>query len=179
MTRPSEFSSESGKMEAWPHELTFQCAYLPERLRITPQQFQEAVDFSQRWQLAIKVSPSLHAVVSAVTAAPRLGSLPQSILQIWTAIESLLPSVNSEVSFRIALYLTTLCEKSPNRVAFHKHVKSAYTIRSKVAHGTSTKIGLHEWETAWQLVISVAKAIAIRGKLPTEDQLLNEILDAS
>ncbi|WP_273455118.1 HEPN domain-containing protein [Nevskia ramosa] len=174
---PSDFSTSTGQMEAWPYELTHQCAALPERLQISVTQFQEAVVFADRWQAATKISPSLNAVVGAVTSAPRLGSLPQAILHVWTAIESLLPSVNTEVSFRIALYLTALCETSPNRSAFHKHAKSAYSVRSKIAHGSSPGVGLPEWEAAWQLVLSVAKAIAERGKLPTEEQLLIEVLD--
>jgi hypothetical protein len=174
---PSQFSSSTAQMEAWPYELTHECATLPERLLISAAQFQEAVVFAQRWKAATKVSPSLNAVVDAVISAPRLGSIRQSILHVWTAIESLLPSVNTEVSFRIALYLTALCETVPNRSAFHKRAKSAYSIRSKIAHGSSSSVGLSEWEEAWQLVLSVAKAIAVRGNLPTEDQLLSEVLD--
>lgn len=175
---PSAFSSKVRQLEAWPYELAHQCAVLPESISISGDQFREAVAFSESWSTATHKSPALNALVAAVVSAPRLGSLPQSILHVWTGIESLLPSVNSEVSFRIALYLAIICEEPPKRASYLKHVKAAYNVRSKIAHGSSKSIGLAEWGEAWNLVLRAARAIARRGSIPTEEQLLAEVLDA-
>lgn len=51
---------------------------------------------------------------------------------LFFVIESFFSDVNSEVVFRIALYLTVLLKEDEN---FRKKIKSLYGIRSSIAHG--------------------------------------------
>jgi hypothetical protein len=173
----SSFSSATAQLEAWPHELSLQCSVTQEALTLSPQQVEDAVLFASKWKNIATRSPSIGAFSGAFKSSPLLGSIEQSILHAWTGIESLFPTVSTEVSFRIALYLSVLCAETSQRSSFHRKVKLAYGTRSKIAHGTSKSISREEWLEAWQIMVKCAKAIANRGELPNEEKLLIELLD--
>ncbi|MNF59276.1 hypothetical protein D3C84_408620 [compost metagenome] len=173
----SSFSSATAQLEAWPHELSLQCSVTQEALTLSPQQIEDAVFFASKWGSIATRSPSIGAFSGAFKSSPLLGSTEQSILHAWTGIESLFPTVSTEVSFRIALYLSVLCAETSQRSNFHRKVKLAYGTRSKIAHGTSKSISREEWLEAWQIMVKCAKSIANRGELPSEEKLLIELLD--
>lgn len=89
-------------------------------------------------------------------------------------MEALFPKVSTEVSFRLALYLAQLQQiELPSEV--FQRTRAAYNLRSRIAH-SGPKITDTQWREAWDLLISAASAILQRGRLPSEDELLNEIL---
>jgi hypothetical protein len=61
----------------------------------------------------------------AMIDAPKLSSAAQSILHIWTALESIFPRVTTEVSFRVALYMAQLNAKLGDRREYRKLVRKA------------------------------------------------------
>lgn len=98
---------------------------------------------------------------------------------MWTAIESLFPTVSAEVSFRLGLYLTVLCAGPKARRDFYKKVKVAYGVRSKIAHGALDDVSVEQWFDAWVLLCSCAQAVVSRGVLPSEGELLDELFCAT
>ena len=58
-----------------------------------------------------------------------------AVASIWAGIESLF-SVNSELVFRISLYIANALETQPyNRLQKFRHIKNLYSKRSKAVHG--------------------------------------------
>jgi hypothetical protein len=114
--------------------------------------------------------------MDAAVAAPTLGDLGQSLLHIWTGLEALFPSVSSEVTFRIALYIAQLTDIGADRLSRYEAVRTAYSIRSKVAHGTNTAVRIDEWNQAWKLLMDCLNALHRRESLPSEKELLTELL---
>ena len=112
----------------------------------------------------------------ALSTAPFIPDLGQSLLHLWTGLESLFPRVGSEVRFQIALYLTQLRPAVSDRYAYHKSIVEAYNLRSRVAHGTAADLGVEEWRTVWNLLVDACQSIISRGHLPTEEELLRELL---
>jgi Apea-like HEPN len=172
---PSPFSSHSGKMSAWPLELSFTCITKPNSLRVTEERFNEATQTAEAWLTLAKKTESVRGLANAFLSSPLLPTRGQSLLHIWTAIESLFPTVSSEVSFRLGLYLTVLCAKPSERVEFHRRVKTAYSVRSKVAHGSLDDVSVEQWKEAWELLCSCANAVVKRQAVPKEEDLLNEL----
>lgn len=169
-------SSNDIVVEAWPIQLSLHCKIRPTSLGITPTHFQSAADKARCW-MGLESSQSVLKVVREATlAAPLLVSMDQSLLHIWCALEALFPSVSTEVSFRLALNLSQLISTPDQRETNFKRVRKAYSLRSKVAHGSSQGISLTEWESAWQLLCEAANAILARGGLPTEEDLLRELM---
>jgi hypothetical protein len=176
---PSDFSSTSGKLSAWPVELSFSCITRTNALLFTKEHFSTAVRTANTWQLLCKKTGALRALTNAFMSSPLLPTRGQSLLHIWTAIESLFPTVTSEVSFRLGLYLTVLCAKPNERREFHRKVKLAYGVRSKVAHGAVDGVTVDQWNEAWHLLCGCAQAVVERGAVPTESELLDEIFSAT
>nr|WP_290702188.1 HEPN domain-containing protein [Halomonas sp. UBA3074] len=175
----SAFSSHNHELEAWPMELTTQCMVIPSAFGLSSQKIESAVAFAQAWGELASDNPTLQVVTRTSASAVVLGSYEQSILHIWTAIEALFKSVSSEVNFRLSLYLTQLCAEGEARKVFHSNAKSAYNIRSKIAHGASKKVTFEQWKQAWDLLLASVSAIEKRGRLPNEEDLLDELLSAS
>lgn len=163
-------------VEVWPLELSFNCQTITEKRGVSAESFYEAGKFAEEWMHITAKTPSLQALESAMIDAPKLLSRAQSMLHIWTALESIFPLVTSEVSFRMALYMAQLNSNGVNRRAYHKRVKQAYNLRSKIAHGAKFNPGFPDWMEAWSLVTDTVTAIVRRGRLPSEEALLDELL---
>lgn len=163
-------------VEVWPFELSFDCRTINEKRAVSSDSFYDAAKFADGWLRVTEKTPSLVALESAMTDAPKLSSRAQSILHIWTAIESIFPRVTSEVSFRVALYMAQLNSNGSDRRDYHKRVKRAYDLRSKIAHGAKFDPGFSDWLEAWNLLTDSVSAIIRRGELPGEDALLQELL---
>lgn len=163
-------------VEAWSYELSFDCRTIKDKRNVSAQSFYDAVRFADQWLNATAKSSSLIALEMAMIDAPKLSSVSQSILHIWTALESIFPRVTSEVSFRVALYMSQLNAKGGDRREYHKRVKKAYDLRSKIAHGTRFDPELQDWLEAWSFLTDSVGTIAERGGMPSEDNLLAELL---
>ncbi len=163
-------------LEAWPVELSFQCILLEESLTLSEKVFSEATENASRWGRLVRERPLLKVVNDAVNSAPKLLSLDQSLLHLWSAIEALFPSVSTELSFRIALYLAQLIDPPTGRQSCFERVRDAYSLRSKVTHGSRQNISLAEWQNTWSLLMDAVKAIIRRQSLPSEQELVSELL---
>ena len=172
---PSDFSSTVGKMSAWPLELSFSCITKPNALRITEDRFSNAVRTAEAWRLLSKETEAARGLANAFLSSPLLPTRGQSLLHMWTAIESLFPTVSTEVSFRLGLYLTVLCSRPSERTEFHRKMKSAYGVRSKVAHGALEDVSVDQWNEAWSLLCECARAVVARQAVPAEEELLHEL----
>jgi hypothetical protein len=172
------FNSSNSKLEAWPVELSLHCVVIPKSFNLTERQFGEAARFAEKWFGLCEKYPAVLAISDAITTAGRLESYEQSILHMWTAMEALFPNVSSEVSFKIALYLAQLCAPPSLKKVFHTQAKKAYGVRSRIAHGSSKKFKHEDWLQSWQLIISCVSAIVERDGLPSEEDLLDELLCA-
>lgn len=148
--------------------------------RITVARLTDAANLTDRWRVLVESDPTLRVLHDALIAAPQVGNRGQSILMMWTALESLFPKVNSELSFRLALYLAQLLGHTTPRFDNFQRVRSAYNTRSAIAHGTwKPKDFLSErrdWTVAWMLLLDVANACLSRGRIPSEDDLTAELL---
>jgi hypothetical protein len=169
-------TSEAGIVEAWPFELSFQCMVVPDALPITNASFKEASGKAAVWEQLLARFPQLKAIVDAAGAAPMLTTRGQSLLHIWSALEALFPSVSTEVTFRIALYIAQLTSEGADRLSRYERVRAAYSIRSKVAHGARASVTVDEWNQAWGILMDCLNALSRREHLPSERELLSEIL---
>jgi hypothetical protein len=163
-------------IDLWPFEQTLGVISREQR-HIHEDTFTGAVDDMDIWSKIIESTPSLKTVQDTLVMAPFILDVPQSILHIWTAIESLFPKVTTEVTFRVSLNLAQLSQSGPARSAYLNEVKKAYSVRSNIAHGTNRKLKEKDWDTAWNILLDACRAILQRQRLPTEDQLLAELLD--
>jgi len=168
-------TSDHVTIEVWPVQLSFSCLAISDHIQVTPDIFHAAATMAKSWRNLEARKPTLRVVRDATQVAPLLASRDQSLLHVWCALEALFPKVSTEVSFRVALYLAQLQLSSPRR-EFFKIVKDAYTLRSRVAHGSYRDITKSEWTQAWDLLRSSIVAILARNDLPSEDALLQEIL---
>ena len=176
---PSSFSSATGRLSAWPLELAFSCITKPNAVRFTEERFTSAVRTAEAWHALSNGTEVARGLTSAFLSSPLLPTRGQSLLHMWTAIESLFPTVSTEVSFRLGLYLTVLCAGPKERGEFYRKVKSAYSVRSKVAHGALNDVSTGQWNEAWHLLCDCARAIAARQAVPTEEELLHELFSGS
>ncbi|HEY1948341.1 MAG TPA: hypothetical protein VGG97_15130 [Bryobacteraceae bacterium] len=169
-------TSDAGTVEAWPLELSFQCTVIPDGLAVTDASFRTTVLKAAVWKQLLARFPQLKAVMDATLAAPTLGNQGQSLLHIWSGLEALFPSVSTEVSFKIALYIAQLTGNGTGRLSRYESVRAAYGIRSKVAHGAKNSITKQEWNQAWGILMGCLNALERRECLPTESELLAELL---
>jgi hypothetical protein len=169
-------TSDKATVEAWPIQLSFSCLCFSEGAEITVEAFHAAATTAREWRDLETRNPTLRVVRDAAQAAPLLGSRDQSLLHVWCALEALFPKVSTEVSFRMPLYLAQLQSSSP-RQAFFKLARNAYRLRSRVAHGAHRSITQDEWKHAWDLLCASVRAILDRKDLPSEDALLEELLE--
>ncbi len=167
--------SKDVTVEVWPFELTLQ-TILGGNQSISNGLFSKAATDAETWEIMIRQFPVLSTVQNALVTAPMIQDIGQSLLHIWTAIESVFPKVNQEVSFRLALYLSQLSKHEKGRYEYFNYIKKAYGVRSKVAHGGNPNITIDAWMNAWNLLLDLCLSILHRKRLPEEDDLLREIL---
>jgi hypothetical protein len=138
---------------------------------------QAAAELLQTWIDLCDRMPRLRVLEEVLVNAPVSVSYPQATLSVWGALESLFPSVQTEVTYRVAMYLTQLVRPS-DPLAYLKSVRSAYGQRSKIAHGSvsSTRDEIAAWRGAWALLCDATLAITRRGGLPAEEDLTREML---
>lgn len=159
----------SGTVNIWPDQ---------SRRNLDAKTFDQVVRSAEAWIALLAKTPQLRVLEDAALTAPEIVNLGQGILQMWTGLESLFPTIHAELSFRLALYLAQL-DPSRRRDRF-RQAKDAYKIRSKVAHGHDmsepTEQNRESWSACWLLLHSTAQAIVVRGDMPTADVLEAELL---
>lgn len=164
-------------VEAWPFESILWLIGAGED-KLSRTTFITAIEQVKKWQEMSGKTKELQVVQDVLTTAPQILNQQQSVLHIWTGLEALFPSVQHEVTFRIALYLAQLCAGEQDRRELFQRAKSAYNTRSKIAHGSKGKFMPKDWYIAWDLLREVSQSILRRGMLPTENQLIEELLAA-
>jgi hypothetical protein len=169
-------TSEVGMVEAWPVELSLQIMTIQAGMTVTRQAFEAAGDKAKLWGTVYASQPSARTFGQAILSAPLIPIRSQSILHLWCAIESLFPNVSTESTFRYALYLTELSADRADRRRYFDRVKKAYNVRSKIAHGAKQEATADEWQEVWGFDLDAYSAILARGKLPTEEELLDGLL---
>lgn len=172
----SGLRTNTGTLEAWPFELSFQCITLNDKRILTETHFKRASVLADKWSNLKKSSKSLITVGNTVSNAPKLVSISQSILHIWSGIESLFPNINIELSFKLSLFLAQLNAENEGRLTYYKQVKKAYSLRSKIAHGATDSVKMDDWEFAWKILMDSINAVVRRNRLPSEEELTEELL---
>lgn len=106
-------------------------------------------------------------------ASYRWHSVPRvQLAVIWSGIESLF-NVNTEVSFRISLYIANfLGENEAQAQQIFKQVRKMYSSRSSAVHGNKTKDNLESAvEESANLLTRILRRCAELNKLPDVDNL--------
>ncbi|MEH0972998.1 hypothetical protein V6U77_17905 [Micromonospora sp. CPCC 205546] len=174
-------ASKEEVVEIWPAATSSGgMAALGATRRVSAKLVAEATREAELWRDLVKKQPVLHVLEDTILSVPQTTNMGQGILQMWTGLESLFPKVQSEVSFKLALYLAQLQGASKSRLAYFNKAKKAYNIRSKIAHGGSlrddTEQNREKWSSNWALLIDAYKAILVRRGLPDEEELIAELL---
>lgn len=168
-------TSEAGTLEAWPLELSFQTVVLPDTLDMTEDAVVEAAEKAAVWETLGAAGP-LRAIEETANAAPMILPLGQSVLHIWSAIETLFPNVRMEVKFRIALYVSQLTASGAARLEVYDRVRASYDLRSSITHGSQKEVSMDQWQQTWGVLIDAYNAVVQRGSLPAEQELIAELL---
>ncbi len=168
-------TSKTDTVEVWPLDLSLSLVGVGAGI-IDAAVFEKAAIAASAWEQLTTSNHVLRTVQGVLLTAPFIPDGEQSILHIWTGIESLFPTVHQEVSFRIALYLAQLCGEKADRHLYFARAKKAYRTRSSIVHGGSSRQTKDEWGDAWGLLLDACRAILRRGCLPSEEQLLKELL---
>lgn len=163
-------------VEAWPFELSLQCIVSRDGIKVSSSIFHEAAEKAKTWRKLVASSKSLEVVTDVANSAPKLTPLDQSILHIWSGLEALFPQVNTELSFKISLYLSQLIASGPDRLNYYEKVRDSYNLRSKITHGAQRGVGIEHWKQTWIVLMDAFNAIVSRGKMPQEKELLKELL---
>lgn len=169
-------TSETAKVEAWPVNLSLQCLVDPSGFIVSESLFQKAATKAIKWLECESLQPALRVIRDAAQAAPMLVSSDQAVLHVWCALEALFPKVNTEVTFRVALYLAQLSSALGGRQDYFHRVRKAYNLRSRIAHGSERHVKTADWLDTWGLLMDAGNAIVHRGRIPSEDELLQELL---
>jgi hypothetical protein len=169
-------TSDSGKLEAWPFELSFTCITLKDDLKITSERFTDAANKAKDWKSLMADNKGLSAIQDIVISAPKLMPLAQSQLHIWSALEALFPTVTTELSFKVSLYLAQLVSVMKERADIYDTARASYVLRSAITHGARHDISEDDWQTIWSLLMQAINSILMRGSVPTEKELLSELL---
>lgn len=150
---------------------------------ISHQEFSQAASYSKEWGALVLAEGSALVLQETLISAPQIPSHGQSIMQIWSGLESLFPQVSAELSFRLALYLAEMIQPRGDRRPQFERIRAAYKVRSRIAHGSRRRAGApserEEWTDAWNLLVAVARAAAVRGGVPSEDVLTSELLGSA
>ncbi|MFW3473476.1 hypothetical protein ACN24M_19620 [Streptomyces microflavus] len=150
-------------------------------LALTPSLFTQVVGDVRRWKNLRDNHPVCLFLERVLTSSPVVSDAGQSLLHVWTGLESIFPKVQSEVSFRLALYLAQLQAPLGDRQEFFQRAKRSYGDRSKVAHGgvIKAKSGVDPWMEAWNILTHTVCAMLERRNIPTEEELIQELLVAA
>ncbi len=100
-----------------------------------------------------------------------------AIASIWAGIESLF-SINSELVFRISLYIANILESERNqRIIKYKQIRELYGLRSKAIHGDkmSDEKLLETIHNSYGILRDLILKIANNGNVFNED-LINEAI---
>jgi hypothetical protein len=145
---------------------------------LSPALFQAAVNDCAMWEALRREHPICSFLEDVLLMAPAMPHNEQSLLHIWTGLEAIFPQVQTEVSFRIALYLAQLQGATGDRATFFERARRSYQDRSRVAHGGKPKKrdGYDPWHESWLLLLEIARAIIKREKVPSEEDLVKELL---
>lgn len=173
-------TSES-RVEMQGYELSFSCirGVGPYATRMTAESFAAACENAEKWRKIEKVNHLARATRTAFVKAPLVPDLGSSLLQIWQGIESMFPTVSSEVTFRISLLLSQHVSGLVNRIETYKDSRRSYADRSNIAHGNGKSVNTDAWQRAWKLLCLAVKAIVEKGAMPSEDALIDELLNNS
>jgi hypothetical protein len=175
-------TSESGKLEAWAVDMSMLLLRTEgQPQEVTTRMCEKVVSEFSRWDQLEKKHPTLSLVRKMTNSAPMIPDEGSSILHMWQALESLFPSVNAELSFRLSLLISQLCAGLEIPSNMYQYAKAAYNVRSKIAHGAGLKEGKEGtyWFRAWWILRTCLQAIIEREDLPTEESLFEELLDDS
>lgn len=107
-------------------------------------------------------------------ASYRWHSVPRvQLAVIWSGIESLF-NVNTEVSFRISLYIANfLSDNEAEAKQIFKQVRKMYSLRSTAVHGNKTKDNLENAvEESADLLNRILRRCAETRSLPNVDNLI-------
>lgn len=164
-------------VEVWWNQPTLGLLPSGTRVFLDSESAQAAAELLQAWVDICDQMPRLRVLEEVLVSAPVSTSYPQATMSVWGALESLFPSVQTEVTYRVAMYLTQLV-RPPDPLAYLKSVRSAYAQRSRIAHGSvsSARDEIAAWQGAWALLCDATLAITRRGVLPTEEDLTREML---
>lgn len=164
-------------VEVWWNQPTLSLLPSGSGLFLSAERAQAADALIDVWVDLCEQVPRLRVLEEVLVNAPVSPSYPQATMSVWGALESLFPSVQSEVTFRVGMYLTQLVRPS-GPLAYLKSVRSAYAQRSKIAHGSvsSRRDEVAAWRGGWNLLCDATLAITRRGGLPTEEDLTREML---
>ncbi|NSX95918.1 MULTISPECIES: HEPN domain-containing protein [Rhizobium/Agrobacterium group] len=171
---------KTARVEIWPHQLSFAC------IQGAPGEFVRkvgsgvvtgATEDLERWLEYERKTPVLRAARRALVQAPLMPDLSSSILHCWQGIESLFPSISTEITFRTSLLLAELLEPLRPRQETYDTSKKSYGDRSKIAHGSQHQFGIEKWSRAWVLLRDAIQAILINRGLPSEEELTRNLLE--
>lgn len=169
-------TSDDTTVEAWVHKPTFVIQHLIGQTSVDKSDFSNAANDVLRWiELENKFKP-LRTVRRALQTAPIIPDLSSSLLHIWQGIEALFPNVQAEVTFRLALLVAQLAGGVETASETYKNMKKGYNTRSKAAHGNIDNINAEDWRSSWLLLRLCMCSVLSRGNLPTEDDLIAELL---
>lgn len=169
-------TSGSAKVQAWPHKPNLGVTQIFGSREIDKTTFSGSVEDCTRWQELERKSKQLKTVRRALLTAPSIADVSSSLLHLWQGIESLFPDVTAELTFRLALLISQLAAGLEPPSVTHKKVKLAYKIRSAAAHGDIEKVSMKHLKDGWLLLILCMRSVLARGFLPTDDELMAEIL---
>jgi hypothetical protein len=168
-------TSKDTKVEIYPLDLGLQMHALSER---ESHVLSKTMLINSAWD-SIKIlkiyraTPEIRNIIDGLIAAPKIEVLGQSLLHIWTILESLFPTVQTEVSFRLALYISCMVFGKSKELFYE--VKKSYNVRSRVAHGSARGVSYEEWKRAWNILRLVSGGIMHRGMVPTEEMIIDTI----
>jgi hypothetical protein len=172
----ARFTSNDGKVEAWDVDSTLKLIRTSGTDQLSAKHCSDMGARLDYWRQIEQKHSLVNIARRILNSAPMLNDVAASILQIWQGIESLFPTVTSEVSFRIALLIAQLCRPIQPQATTYKQVRNAYGVRSKITHGSASTITPGDWSDAWLLLCMCLKAVFERKRLPSEKELMGELL---
>lgn len=167
------------RIHSWANELAFSC-FAPPAEKGSWELYKKTVvtaasDLSE-WQTLERHWKHLRPARRALVKAPLMPDIESSILQIWQGIESLFPTVSSEVTFRTSLLLAELISPLGGRRETYDMAKKSYSDRSRIVHGSQKSLSMVDWYRAWSLLRDALSGVLARKSLPKEDELTMELL---
>ena len=170
--------STNSKIEAWNHDASLWCMPSFGSRNISEDLVEAAVRDCEIWPKIEKENKSLAVARLALQTAPIIPDSGSSLLHIWQGIESIF-NVSSEVTFRTSILIAQLTSNILNPSITYDLARQSYGTRSKAAHGSIKSISQKDWHDAWHLLTLCVKAVIMRTRLPSIDELMKELLEKS